>query len=198
MNVFQLSRPSDDQVRSILEQQKDAPFSYAEVGASGHPDLPIGYNIDRYRTQLGTGSSGFAAARAALESWEMFNMKWLRVFPARAEIRQGQAVAVIVAHLGFYSINLSRIIYVCDSQGPTRTVGFAYGTLLEHAETGEERFTVSWDRSDDSVWYEIVAFSKPRAILARLGYPFSRAMQKKFGRASLAAIVKAARLCEAH
>jgi len=188
--VFQLSRPSDEQVRAILEQQKAAPFSYAEVGASRQANLPIGYNIDRYRTQLGTGSSSFAAAQAALQSWEMFNMKWLRIFPAGAEIRQGQAVAVIVAHLGFYSINLSRIVYLCNSQGPIRTVGFAYGTLVEHAETGEERFTVSWDRSDDSVWYEIVAFSKPRATLARLGYPFGRAMQKRFGRASLAAMVK--------
>jgi hypothetical protein len=72
-------------------------------------------------------------------------------------------------------------------------VGFASGTLLEHAETGEERFTVSWDRSDNSVWYEIVAFSKPRAVLAKLGYPFSQKMQRKFGRASLGAMMKAVR-----
>jgi len=163
------------------------------VGSSRHANLPIGYNIDRYRIKLGTGMSSFAAAKVALQRWQMFDLEWLRVFPRSAEIRQGSTVAVIVAHLGFYSINLSRIVYLVDSEGPINTFGFAYGTLLEHAETGEERFTVSWDRSDDSVWYEIVAFSKPRAVVAKLGYPLSRMMQRKFGRASLAAMTKPVR-----
>jgi uncharacterized protein (UPF0548 family) len=176
-----------------LDQQRGAPFSYADVGASSHANVPIGYNIDKYRAKLGTGRSSFAAARVALQGWEMFHIEWLRIFPESAEIRQGSEVAVVVEHLGFYSINLSRIVYLVDSEGPISTFGFAYGTLLEHAETGEERFTVSFDRSDDSVWYEIVAFSKPKAVLARIGYPFSRILQRKFGRASLAAMTKAVR-----
>jgi uncharacterized protein (UPF0548 family) len=176
-----------------LDERKGVPFSYAEVGSSRHANLPIGYNIDKYRIKLGAGRSHFVAAKGALQRWEMFHIEWLRIFPERAEIRQASEVAVVVAHLGFYSINLSRIVYLVDSEGPTSTFGFAYGTLLEHAETGEEQFTVSWNRSDDSVWYKIVAFSKPRAVLARLGYPFSRRMQRKFGRVSLAAMMKAVR-----
>ena len=39
--------------------------------------------------------------------------------------------------------------------------GFAYGTLREHAESGEERFTVEWSRDDDRVWYDILAFFAP-------------------------------------
>ena len=66
--------------------------------------------------------------------------------------------------------------------------GFAYGTLPEHAESGEERFTVEWHEADDAVWYDIVAFSRPQQLLARLGYPFARRLQKRFARDSAAAM----------
>ena len=38
---------------------------------------------------------------------------------------------------------------------------------------------------DRSVWYDILAFSKPRHVLAKLGYPLSRYLQRKFARDSL-------------
>jgi uncharacterized protein (UPF0548 family) len=88
----------------------------------------------------------------------------------------------VVSHLGFWSINLSKIVFV---ENPSC---FAYGTLDEHAESGEEKFTVRWDQSDDSVWYEILAFSKPRHSLARIAYPISRLLQKRFARDSMAQI----------
>jgi uncharacterized protein (UPF0548 family) len=118
----------------------------------------------------------------------MFELSWLHVFPARAPIRDGETVAVVVAHLGFWSVNVDRVVYVLDAPGE---YGFAYGTTREHAETGEERFVVLWDRHDDSVWYEITAFSTPRHPLARLGWPFTRALQKRFARDSMAAMQRA-------
>jgi uncharacterized protein (UPF0548 family) len=81
----------------------------------------------------------------------------------------GTDVAVSVLHLGFYSLNACRIVYVVDEEGPMKRFGFAYGTLAEHAESGEERFTIEWDRNNDEVWYDILAFSRPRQTLARLG-----------------------------
>ena len=71
--------------------------------------------------------------------------------------------------------------------------GFAYGTMAEHAESGEERFTVEWDRDEDTVWYDILAFSRPRQMLARLGYPLSRLLQKRFAEDSKAAMLEAVR-----
>jgi len=68
--------------------------------------------------------------------------------------------------------------------------GFAYGTLEEHAESGEERFTVEWNRDEDKVWYDILAFSRPRQMLAKLGYPLSRLLQKRFAEGSKAAMVQ--------
>ena len=69
--------------------------------------------------------------------------------------------------------------------------GFGYGTLPAHAETGEERFLVEWDRRDDCVWYDILAFSRPHAFLAHLGYPWLRKVQHRFAVDSVAAMGKA-------
>jgi hypothetical protein len=62
------------------------------------------------------------------------------------------------------------------------------GTLPGHAESGEERFTVEWREADGAVWYDILAFSRPRQLLARLGYPFARRLQRRFARDSAAAM----------
>jgi uncharacterized protein (UPF0548 family) len=56
------------------------------------------------------------------------------------------------------------------------------------AESGEERFTVEWNREDDSVGYDILAFSHPLQTLARLGYPLSRLLQKRFAEGSKTAM----------
>jgi len=69
-----------------------------------------------------------------------------------ARLEPGTIVAVRVAHLGFWSLNFCRIIYLIDDNGAVERFGFGYGTLAEHAERGEERFTVEWNRADDSVW----------------------------------------------
>jgi uncharacterized protein (UPF0548 family) len=41
---------------------------------------------------------------------------------------------------------------------------------------------------DDSVWYDIFAFSRPNQFLARLGYPYVRQKQKQFARESMEAM----------
>ena len=112
----------------------------------------------------------------------MFDLGWTSIFPRQAEIRPGMVVAVVVSHFGFWSVNLSRILFVEDD------LGFAYGTLAEHAESGEEKFSVTCNASDDSVWYEILAFSKPNHALAKAGYPLARMLQKRFARDSMAAM----------
>ena len=109
-----------------------------------------------------------------------------------APLQIGIDVAVTVRHFWLYSLNACRIVYVVDEEGPIKRFGFAYGTLAEHAESGEERFTVEWNRDDDEVWYDILAFSRPRQLLARLGHPLSRLLQKRFAEGSKAAMVEAA------
>jgi uncharacterized protein (UPF0548 family) len=55
---------------------------------------------------------------------------------------------------------------------------------------GEERFSIVWDKTTDAVCYEILAFSRPKALLAKIGYPFSRVMQRRFAQASLNAMAR--------
>jgi uncharacterized protein (UPF0548 family) len=124
----------------------------------------------------------------------MFSLPWVRLYWPNAPIQVGTDVAVSLHHLGFYSLNPCRIVYVVDEDSPIRRFGFAYGTLTEHAESGEERFTIEWNRDDDRVWYDIFAFSRPRQMLARLGYPLSRLLQKRFAQGSKAAMLQAVRV----
>jgi uncharacterized protein (UPF0548 family) len=80
---------------------------------------------------------------------------------------------------------------VINEDGPVRRFGLAWGTLPDHAASGEERFLLEWDRDERGVWYDILAFSRPRHPLARLGYPWVRRIQRHFGRESAAAMRRA-------
>ena len=75
-------------------------------------------------------------------------------------------------------------LYTIDE--PTR-FRFAYGTLLEHVECGEEQFLLEL-ADDGAVWYDIRSFSRPRSWAVRLGYPLARRMQRRFARESIAAM----------
>lgn len=188
--MFYLSKPSEEEAGAFIDQQQYSAFSYSEVGAS-KADAPSRYNVDRNRVFLGYGEETWNRAEEAIRQWQMFNMPWVRLYSPSTPIEVGATVAVLVRHFGFYSLNAARIVYVVDEDGPICRYGFAYGTLAEHAESGEERFTVEWNRSEDSVWYAILAFSRPQKILAKLGYPISRMLQRNFAKASKAAMVAA-------
>ena len=60
-------------------------------------------------------------------------------------------------------------------------------------QAGEERFAVEWNSSDDAVWYEVLAFSRPAHILAALSYPLVRHLQKRFAQESAESIRKSLR-----
>ncbi len=119
----------------------------------------------------------------------MFDTGWIDLCWPEAPIQAGSTVAVVARHFGFWSMNVARISYVVDESGAQTRYGFAYGTLAEHAESGEERFLVEL-LPDGTVWYDIYAFSRPRG-LASLGYPFARRLQKRFARDSKAAMLRA-------
>ncbi len=60
-----------------------------------------------------------------------------------------------------------------------RRFGFAYGTLADHMERGEERFCIEWCR-DDSVWYDLLAFSWPNHFVTQCCLPYMRRLQHRF------------------
>jgi uncharacterized protein (UPF0548 family) len=188
--MLSLRKPSADDMRRFLAVQADLPFTYEAVGATaGTP--PAGYVVDRTRVRLGEGEPVFRSAVAALRRWEQFDLGWVAAWPADTPIRAGEVVAVMGRAVGLWWLNACRVVSVVDEAGATSRFGFAYGTLPGHVESGEERFLVEWDRGDDGVWYDILAFSRPNHALTRLGYPVVRRLQKRFGRDSAAAMRRA-------
>lgn len=183
--MLRLIKPSEEGIRGFLTDQQSLPFSYREVGATRHgqADAPRGYPVNHYRVQLGTGAFTYARAVNALQSWTMYALCWTHLFPAGAPVSEGVAVCVLARHFGVWSLNANRIIYVIEEREKAERYGFAFGTLPGHSEQGEERFTIE-RRQDDTVWYELLAFAKPKHILARVGYPLTRLVQKRFARAS--------------
>jgi uncharacterized protein (UPF0548 family) len=177
-------------LREFLTAQAKLDLTYAAVGATAAMP-PAGYVVDRTRIKLGEGAETFAAAKAALKRWEHFRLGWVETWPPDTPIQAGQVVAVMARLFGLWWLNACRIVYIVDEDGPVKRFGFAYGTLPEHAESGEERFTVEWHEQDEAVWYDILAFSRPQQLLARLGYPLARRLQKRFARDSAAAMRRA-------
>lgn len=187
--MWSFRRPTQEQVRKFLATQAPLPFSYPEVGATRGP-APAGYSFDHNRVELGAGREAFEAACEALRAWRMFHPAVAEVIPTGAPLAGGTPVAVLARAGGVWWLNAARVVYVFDEPGPPRLFGFAYGTLPDHVERGEERFTIEWG-ADDRVWYDLRAFSRPAHWLARLGYPLARRAQKRFARASLAAMKEA-------
>lgn len=183
-------KPDARRIERFLAAQRNRSFSYREVGYSRRGGPP-GYTVDHNRVRIGEGRAAFARAVEALRNWKMFDLGWVSLHPTAAPIEPGTTVAVRCRHLGFWSLNACRIVYTLEeSDIRMRRFGFAYGTLRDHAEMGEERFTVELHRSDGSVWYELFAFSRPRLWLAQIGYPLTRIYQKRFARDSKAVMAR--------
>lgn len=189
--MFCFNRPGPDTIHEFLAAQKRQKFSYEHVGAS-RTQAPRGYVVDHNRIQLGKGRATFERAKNAIKHWKMFDITWLKLCWPSTRIEEGATVAIAVSHLGFWSLNAARIVYTIEERGAPEKYGFAYGTLPDHAAMGEERFAVEFHAADDSVWYDLYAFSRPRP-LARLAYPYTRALQKKFASDSKIAMQKAVR-----
>jgi uncharacterized protein (UPF0548 family) len=182
--VILLREPSDARIRCFLDAQRSLPFSYPEVGAS-RDGAPPGYPVNQFRGRLGEGPETFERAVGAVRRWKMYETGWTRLLWPDVPITEGTVVGVLGRHYGLWSLNACRITYTIEDEGPVRRYGFAVGTLPGHVERGEERFTVEWHATDDSVYYELFAFSRPAHPLAMAAPPLARLVQRRFARDSL-------------
>jgi len=184
--MFLLGSHIDGRVRRMLRDAKSSRFSYEGV-ARTLTLLPGGVEMHRGQFLLGEGSLVFYKAKEAVQRWRMFDMPWVRLCWPDAPVKPGTTVAIVAGIFHVWMVNLCRVVYVIDEP---RRYGFAYGTLPEHAVAGEERFIVEW-RDDNSVWYEVLAFSHLNHWLVKLAHPIARRLQKKFKRDSGLAMQKA-------
>lgn len=185
--MTRLQPPQPALLEACLAEWTDAALSYPQGAGIDHPPAQ-GFLIDRHEARLGAGSAVFQRAAAALDHWTMFP-GWTQVARRRSTGQApGEVVAMVVHLAGLWWINPCRILRRCDAP---RTHGFVYGTLPGHAECGEEQFAIEW-RDDDSVWYVIRAFSRPRHPLAWIGFPVARWWQLRFVRDSQQCLREAA------
>jgi len=203
--VFLFHNPTQAEINAFIRQQHGAQLSYKQVGKTRNGSAPFGFARDHNRIQLGHGEQVFEKALLALEQWEMFKVPnvrlycpidWSRSSPSKYRLFEpGTIVAVVAKHLNCYSLNAACIVYrMYETAERVRRFGFAYGTLPDHVECGEERFLIEWDRSDDSVFYDLFAFSRPQHPLVALARPFARHLQKEFARESKQAMLRAVQI----
>jgi uncharacterized protein (UPF0548 family) len=188
--MFLARRPTVAVIERFLRDSQDLPLSYGPTGLVR--DVPVGRPFDEQVVAIGRGEEDFKRARAALMAWKQFDIGWVELFPRQALVEIGTVVAVVIRHLGFWSMNGARVLYHVDGADHGR-FGYAYGTLTNHAESGEELFEVFLDAATGDVSYRIRAISWPQSMLATLGAPWVRVLQARFRRHSAAAMARAAR-----
>ena len=187
--MFLAHRPSARKIEEFIQDSQSLPLSYDQIGVAKHS--PSDFKIDQASGVIGRGKTAFERARLALREWRHFELGWVEIFPKNASIEPGTTVAVLIHHFWFWSLNGCRVLYELGDRLDDTNFGFAYGTLTNHAEMGEEIFQVSISPGSEEVSYSIRAASKPRAALAWIGYPITRILQARFRRESLAAMQRA-------
>jgi uncharacterized protein (UPF0548 family) len=186
--MFLLSKPDRPAIDAFMATAANDKLSYPDVGAT-LSDPPDGYTVDHNRIMIGRGDEDWERAKGSVRSWKMFDFPWVELCWPDTPIETGRDVAILVSHLGFCSLNAARIVYTIDE--PER-FGFAYGTLTNHAESGEERFSVEMDKATGEVWFDLYAFSRPNHLLAKFAYPIGRMFQKRFASDSKSAMKRSA------
>ncbi|MEU9232515.1 DUF1990 family protein [Streptomyces subrutilus] len=153
-------------------------LSYPDRGATARRPLPAGYHHLHHRTRVGRGRAAFEAAGVAVTTFQAHRTSGMLVRADAGAVRPGSRVVV---GIGFGPLRISAPCEVVwTAYEPTR-VGFAYGTLAGHPESGEESFVVDLD-ADGTVWFTVTAFSRPAGWYTRLAGPVVPVLQRSYAR----------------
>ncbi|UDY24709.1 DUF1990 family protein [Nocardioides sp. Kera G14] len=157
---------------SETEQRRlrQLPLTYDEIGMSLAADLPLGYRHVRRSVPL-PPTTEWSQATKALFAWQVQEGAGLTV-RASGQVEQG---AVVEMRLGVGPVAARpRCLVVAVIDEPDR-VGFAYGTLEGHPESGEEAFLIT--RTSEGIQFRVTAFSRPATALGRLAKPVAERVQ---------------------
>lgn len=148
-------------------------LTYGEVGGT-RGVMPADYRHLEQQRPLGTGEDVFRLLAERLMSWGIQRGAGLRVHAGSDRAATGVTVSI---RLGVGPLAVSapcRVVYTVEEP---RRVGFAYGTLQGHPESGEELFLLEHE-ANDQVVLTIKAFSRPARWFSRFGAPASRLAQR--------------------
>ena len=170
---IRLTRPTTDDLRTLIEVGRTASVTYHSIGMSAFAKAPDGYRLDRWSRTLGHGDRVFESATTAIGTWRVHRDAGLVVL-AEGPPLLGSTVAMSAPLPVGYIDVVCRIVDVVDQPG---RFGFAYGTLPVHPEQGEETFTIVRGAGEEIV-FEITAASRLRHPLARACPPIARRLQR--------------------
>jgi uncharacterized protein (UPF0548 family) len=179
--VFRVGRVSTATLERLAAAAATSEPTYVPVGATLHGELPAGYANGHCTTTLG-GVEVFDRATDGLRNWMAHLGAGLAVAPLAPPI-PGATVGVAAPLGPISAVALCRVVEVIDE--PSR-YGFAYGTLPGHPERGEEAFVV--ERTDHETTFSVTVFSQSAELLARLGGPITRRVQRSATARYLAAL----------
>lgn len=171
-----------------------------------------GYVFNSVRVKLGAGQATFLKGREELKNWRHFQLGWASV-DSKTPVKAGERFCVHVNELFAWVLTPLEIIYVKDThnlesltmfqkgsftaqeslsnRGDLKgNFAFGSGTLEGHLLAGEEMFAIRWEE-DNSVWYELLSFSKPAKLLSKATYPYVQWRQKLFANQSSNAMLRA-------
>jgi uncharacterized protein (UPF0548 family) len=164
--------PSPAALERLLADVQNAEPTYDEVGATLTGTLPAGYRHDRWSVPLGAGAQAFDRGVLGLQRWEGHRNAGITVHHEGTVPVEGNTVALVIP-VGPLALTVPNRIVVAVHE--PRRFAIVYGTLPGHGEQGEEAFVVN-RHDDDTVTFDIVAFSRPVGA-ARLGTPAVRLLQ---------------------
>jgi uncharacterized protein (UPF0548 family) len=177
--VYRLGSPAQSEIDTLLKSARLTDVTYQSIGATMAGSMPAGYRHDRHQALLANRPDSFEIAREGVRTWQGHRGIGATVAPDDPPA-EGATVVVSLARRPLTVLAPCRVVAVVDEAD---RYGFAYGTLPGHPERGEEAFIV--ERRADGVRFQIVAFSRPADLLAKLGGPLTHLIQQQATRGYL-------------
>lgn len=171
---IRLGSPTDQELKDLLRRQQHEDLSYPEVGASAGT-LPSGYRVTQESVSLGRDPDLLTSVGNDLLDWKVHCGAGLRLAAANRADVVGVDVVLAVPLLGSHLLAACRVVSVIRDES---RIGFAYGTLPMHPESGEESFVV--EQVAGEVRFSVTAFSRPTSRIRRLARPIQDRVQDRF------------------
>jgi uncharacterized protein (UPF0548 family) len=187
--MFSIIKPSAHKISSFINSQQNKTFTYDEVGISQDGPLQADHPISKYyklinrQFNIGEGEKSYELAKKAFIKWGMFDLGWVNVKPTTPMV-ENALVGIVSNVMGVWSVNVCRIIYIVNEDGPVIRFGMGYGTMPGHAICGEERLSVAFNPETGKVSFEIFSFSTESQLIAKISSFHLRTLQDRFARES--------------